>query len=387
MNKGKPTPASGGVLRRSKTGAGPSVSAADAVGGSKHTIDDLHKQSPKSRPPRSGEKEPSQLARLGIVPIINCGSMRSFYGNTKVLPEVVEAMVETAQAHIIMDELRQAVSRRLSELTGFEAGLVTSGSAAALFLSAAACAAGNNPEKMLRLPSANLARNTVLMPAGHRFSYDQAFRLAGLKIAEVSSLEDAGSVLKKEATALACYFGFRDTLGPIPFDQLAQLCHEFQVPIVVDAASEFLTRPNHWRQRGADLVVYSSGKYMRGPQASGLLLGRQDLVEAAARNSAPMQSSGRCMKVGKDQMVGAVVAVEQWFAQNKVRAEIDRCMDYLTIIEKGLKEEPLLETRVLQDDRLVGSTTPSELERAIGSSTCKPAEGDTPGQPAKSPGR
>lgn len=287
---------------------------------------------------------PSHLARLGVFPIINCGSMRSFYGNTVALPEVVEAMAEAAQTHVIMEELQEAVSLRLAELTGFEAGLVTCGSAAALFLAAVACTAGNDPEKMLGLPKSFGTKNAVLMPAAHRFIYDHAFRLAGLRIVEVHSLADAAGVLKTDSVAMICYLGMREKAGAMPFNELARLGRANGTPVVVDVASEFLHRPNKWQQHGADIVIYSCGKFMRGPQASGLLLGRQDLIGAAWRNSAPQQAAGRCMKVGKDQMLGAVIAVEQWFAEDRCNLELDRCFDYLGTIEKELKEEPLLKT-------------------------------------------
>lgn len=290
----------------------------------------------------------SYLSRLGIVPVINCGSMRSFYGNTAALPEVIEAMADAAGQHIIMDELQRAVSKRLAELTGFEAGLVTAGSAAALFLSAAACIAGNDPEKMLRLPRNDPSKKYALMPATHRFSYDHAFRLAGLEIVEANTVEQAYKFLEQGTTAFIFFLGLRGNRGPLSFADVAHLGQKHAVPIIVDAASELLHRPNPWLNLGADLVIYSSGKYMRGPQASGLLLGRRALIEAAWRNASPQQASARGMKVGKDQMIGAVVAVERWFAQKSRRTEVARCIEYLAMIKNALAAEPSLKTEFFE---------------------------------------
>lgn len=290
----------------------------------------------------------SHLTRLGVTPVINCGPVRTFYGNTAALPEVVEAMAEAAQCHLMMDELRQAVSRRLAELTGFEAGLVTCGSAASLFLAAAACVAGNDPEKMLALPDIRGTKKLALVPAGHRFSYDHGIRLAGLDIFEADSIDDAAVRLKSGAVAMVCVLGTRGDSGPLPFGELARAGRDHGVPVVVDAASEFPVRPDPWQSRGADIVLYSGGKFMRGPQATGLLLGPRGLVEAAWRNSSPQQAAGRVMKVGKDQMLGVLVAAEQWFAQDKVRTERERCHAYLKDIAGKLEAESRLKTELLE---------------------------------------
>ncbi len=203
---------------------------------------------------------------LGVRPFINCCSVRTMHGGSLMLPEVREA-VDAASRHFVnLDELMAAASKRIAELTGAESGIVTCGSAAAVALGTAACVAGNDPVKMLRLPFTDGMVNRVIIPKQQRFAYDQAVRMIGCHIVEIET-------------------------------------------------REHIERPSPWLQRGADLVIYSGGKFLRGPQTSGLLLGSKSLVEAAWRNGSPHQALGRPMKVSKEDIIGVLAALEYWFEE------------------------------------------------------------------------
>ena len=234
------------------------------------------------------------------------------------MSDPVRSAMESASHHyVILEELGEAVGRRLAELTGAEWGMVTAGSATGLALGAAACVAANDPLRMLRLPgSFNGETRVVLVPEGQRFAYDQGVRMIGAVIKEVADVAAFKTALSQDEVVAILMLAERDADALLDFDQMLPAARAAGVPIIVDAASEPLSSPEVWTARGADLVVYSVSKLMRGPAASGLLLGREPLVRAAWYNGPPHHSFGRVMKIGKEQIVGAVAAVERWFAHD-----------------------------------------------------------------------
>lgn len=288
----------------------------------------------------AAETTMSIYRKLGVELFVNCGFSRSFYGNSTPSEGVRAAMDSAARDHVLMAELAEAAGRRLAELTGAEWGMVASGSAGGLTLAAAACVAANDPLRMLRLPASfDGHERVVLMPAGQRFAYDQGVRVVGARIEEVAGAEALKAALATRNVVAILVFGERDAEAPLPFDALLPHARQAGVPVIVDAASEFLGHPESWTARGADLVVYSVGKRMRGPAATGLLLGREALVRAAWCNSPPNQSFGRMMKISKEQIVGAVTAVEEWFARDHAAEErrwdemLDRLQERLRAVD------------------------------------------------------
>lgn len=261
------------------------------------------------------QEQASVYRDLGVEPIVNCGSSRSVYGNSTMSDEVREAMEQASHNYVILEELGEAVGHRLAALTGAEWGLVTAGSATGLSLGAAACVAANDPLRMLRLPDSFAGeQRVVLAPKGQRFAYDQGVRMVGATIVEVEDTAAFKSALSTHDVMAVLMLAERDEGAPLTFEQMLPEARAANVPIIVDAASEPLGSPEYWTARGADLVVYSVSKLMRGPAATGLLLGRKSLVQAAWYNGPPHHSFGRVMKIGKEQIVGAVAAVERWFA-------------------------------------------------------------------------
>ncbi len=274
---------------------------------------------------------------LGVEPFVNCGFSRSFYGNSRPSEGVRAAMDSAARDHVLMEELAEGAGRRLAELTGAEWGMVTSGSAGGLALAAAACVAANDPLRMLRLPASFDGRErVVLMPAGQRFAYDQGVRIVGTRIEEVADIGALKTALADHNVVAILIFGERDADASLTFADMLPCARQAGIPIVVDAASEFLGYPENWTSRGADLVVYSVSKRMRGPAATGLLLGRKALVQAAWYNSPPNQSFGRIMKISKEQIVGAVVATQEWYAHDHA-AEERRWQEILEQLQDRLR--------------------------------------------------
>ncbi|WP_316397798.1 aminotransferase class V-fold PLP-dependent enzyme [Bradyrhizobium sp. 33ap4] len=285
---------------------------------------------------------------LGVRQFINCTGVRAINGNCRMLPQVEQAMAAAARGFVNLDELMQVVGERLGALMGTEWGIVTAGSAAAIALSAAASIAGNDPERMLRLPF--LARNgqVVLVPSDQRFAYEQALRLAGLTVRSVGSTTEAELALAQHDVALVCLNAMREPQSRLPLGSLVPLARGAKVPILVDAASVYPQTPDPWLRRGADLVVYSGAKFLRGPHSTGLLFGRRELVEAAWLNGAPHQSFGRAMKVGKEEIIGALAAVEHWFGSHDPAAEEQRWRSELVLIAGELERERGIRTEIVE---------------------------------------
>src|SRR5262249_26357011 len=203
--------------------------------------------------------------------------------------------------------------------------------AAAVALGTAACVAGNDPVKMLRLPFTDGMVNRVIIPRSQRFAYDQAVRMIGCRIIEIETREDLDAALT-EPVAMVVLLGKQEHLTQVRLEEIAAVVKPRGIPIMVDAASEHIERPSPWLVRGADLVIYSGGKFLRGPQTSGLLLGSKPLVEAAWRNASPHQALGRPMKVSKEDIVGVLAAVEHWFGERDRAAERQQWYDDLAVI-------------------------------------------------------
>jgi len=259
-------------------------------------------------------------ATLGVRPFINCCAVRTVHGGSLMLPEVRAAMDAASRGFVNLDELMDAASARIAQLTRAEWGIVTCGSAAAVALGTAACVAGNDPVKMLRLPFTDGWPNQVVMVKQQRFAYDQAIRMIGTHIVEVETIAELEAALAGPV-AMICVLGTHEASSPVRMEDMVSRARPRGIPVMVDAASEHLERPSPWLVRGANLVIYSGGKFLRGPQTSGLLLGDKALVQAAWRNASPHQAIGRPMKVSKEDIVGVLAALEAWFAPGRRERE------------------------------------------------------------------
>ena len=262
-------------------------------------------------------EDPTNLyRRIGVRPIINASGTTTKYGGTKLRSEVQKVMNQASTIMVDIDELNQAAGKVIAEITGAEAGLVTSGAAGGLLLQAAACMAGSDPINMAKLPSTHGLKNEIMMQRSHRFPYDQAYRAAGATLVDVGdgrrvSPWEFEAGFTDRTAAVAYLFSPFVSRRALPLEQVCELSHARGVPVIVDAASFLPPRANLRRfiAEGADMVSYSGGKAIRGPQSTGILCGRADLIEAAAANGRPSPFIGRGMKVAKEEIIGLLEAL------------------------------------------------------------------------------
>jgi D-glucosaminate-6-phosphate ammonia-lyase len=273
---------------------------------------------------------PKLYESIGVRPVINCRGTLTIIGGSQSLPEVKKAMDEASRHYVHIDELMEAVGKRLAEITKAEWGLVTSGCAAALAHVTAACMAGADPEKMQRLPETRGMKNEVLAPKYSRNVYDHAVRMTGARIIDVAKKEDFASAFN-ERTAMVMVLAGPEDRGEFGLPFISQIAKAKGVPVVVDAAAEDFTIPNVHLQRGADIVCYSGGKVLRGPQCAGLAIGNKKILQAAWVNSAPHHAFGRPMKVGREEIMGMLAAVEMW-TRRDIPAEYKMKEGYLKTI-------------------------------------------------------
>jgi L-seryl-tRNA(Ser) seleniumtransferase len=230
-----------------------------------------------------------------------------------------------------LHELQRRVGERLAELTHNEAAYVSSGAAAGLVLATAACVAGTDPAAIARLPDVTGLKNEVIIHKAHRNGYDHGVRQVGVKIVEIgfpgsTAPWELEAAINERTAAIFWFQGAMTGRGDIPLQQVIEIANARGVPVVVDAAAQLPPVENLWRftQMGASLAVFSGGKDLRGPQSSGLIVGRKDLIEAVRVNGSPNHSIGRPMKVGKEEMIGLLTAVKLYLARDhEARASQD----------------------------------------------------------------
>ena len=264
--------------------------------------------------PGAVEIGPKIYESLGVRPFINCRGTITVIGGSMEQPEVRAAKTLANQQYVQMDELMAAAGKRLAELTGAEWGMVSAGCAAAISHATAACIAGGNPDLHIRIPDLRgFPKDEVIIPTESRNSYDAAITAVGAKLIEVDSMDALKLAIGPKTAMIYVEGGSGTDSGPMSVEAISAVAKQHNVPVLVDAAPEILTvLPNVHLQRGATLVAYSGGKVIRGPQSAGLLLGRKDLVQAAWVHSAPHHGYARSMKIGREEIVGMVVAVENY---------------------------------------------------------------------------
>jgi L-seryl-tRNA(Ser) seleniumtransferase len=290
---------------------------------------------------------PAIYRRLGVRPVIHASGTTTRYGGSLLRPEALEAMAQASRALVNIDELNEAAGAAIARMLGAEAAFVTAGASSGLILQAAACIAGTDPARIVRLPDTRGMRNEIVIQRAHRFAYDQAYRVAGGVLVEIGlarrtqpyELEDAIG----ERTAAVAYLisPFTSPPGILSLPEVIAIAHGRGVPVIVDAASMLPPRDNltAFLRLGADLVSFSGGKGIRGPQSTGILAGRRDLVRAAALNASPNQALGRAAKTSKEEIAGLVVALELFMAEDE-SAEMKRYTDVCAAIAEGLSDIP-----------------------------------------------
>lgn len=281
--------------------------------------------------------------QLGVRRVINADATLTRLGGSLMPSDVLDAMREAAGSFVDMYELQQVVGKRIAELTRNEAAYVSTGAAAGVVLATLATMTDGDLPTIARLIETGEApKNEVIIHRAHRIPYDPAIRLAGARIVEVGNrlqtftweLEAAVS----PRTAMVFYSaGVHLASGALPLAETVEIAHAHGIPVVVDAAAQLPPTENLWRftrELGADLAIFSGGKDFRGPQASGLLVGTEAMIAAVAVNGSPHQRLARPMKVGKEEMIGLLAAVQRYVAEDWR----DRALRYERIVERWVED-------------------------------------------------
>ena len=257
---------------------------------------------------------PSPLyASLGVKPVINGVGVVTVLGGSIMPPEVIRAMEEASRFFIPLPELERKVGARIAELLHAPAAMVTCGAASAITVGTAACLSQGDPKKLRQLPSRDGIRFEVIQQKSHRSGYEHQMELCGAKIVSVQTRQELESAIN-ERTGMMFFLNKAEHDGEIKPDEFIRIGRERGIPTMNDAASDATPKENLWKytKQGFDLVIFSGGKALRGPQASGLLLGRKDLIEASFPAMSPYGGIGRGMKVGKEELCGLLAAVERY---------------------------------------------------------------------------
>jgi len=310
-------------------------------------------------PPSSSEMSgplsigPKIYESIGVEPVINCRGTFTIIGGSLERPEVLAASKAAAGQFVQYDELAFGVGRRLAEITGAPWGMVSSGCAAGLKHVAAACVTGGNPEKLIRIPVlTGMDKTEVIIPGYSRNVYDHAIRNIGVKIVEVETPEELEHAINPRTALIYLVAGNEMAKGnPLSLEVIAGIAKPKNIPILVDAAAEVLTIPNVHLEQGATVVAYSGGKAICGPQCAGLLLGKKEILMAAWQASSPHHGPGRDNKVGKEEMLGMLAAVEAWTTRDHA-AEWKTWLSWLDIIAKRVSKIDGLKTAVTEPTEL-----------------------------------
>jgi len=284
--------------------------------------------------------------KLGVTPFINAAGTYTVLSASTMPDEVQAAIALAARQPVNLNELLDASGAYLAKRLRCEAALVTAGAAAALVVGTAACINMGNEQAVLNIPTdmAGL-KNEVIVQKSHRYGYDHALRNCGVRFVEVETLEQYEQAFT-ERTVMAHFFNAG--AGKISREDWVRVAHQHGVPCFNDAAADVPPISNLWNytQMGFDLVTFSGGKGLRGPQCTGLLLGRKDLIEAAKKNNSPNSNTvGRGMKVAKEEIVGLVAAVDCFLKQDDAAIEAE-CRQRADRIAKHLSAIPTVQTQI-----------------------------------------
>jgi uncharacterized pyridoxal phosphate-dependent enzyme len=287
---------------------------------------------------RQGTDSDNLFTRIGVRPIINGRGTFTIISGSRSLPQVKQAMYEASFYFVHLDEMMDGIGAQLGKLTGAEWGIATTGCEAAICLATIACIAGTNVEQCQALPYIK-KRNQVIIPKHSRNPYDFGVRMVGAEIVEVGSEEEFRAKLSDRTAMVYILSSPAAEKGPLSIKNLCSIAKEKNVPVFVDAAAEEPIFPNIHIAAGATLVGYSGGKCMRGPQSSGMLIGQKDLCKAAYFQAAPHHCYGRALKCSKEEAMGLLAAVQQWYKRDH-DAEQREWRSWLKNIETRLKPLP-----------------------------------------------
>ena len=298
---------------------------------------------------------PEVYRKLGIKPVINAQSWVTVLGGSIMRKEVLEAMNDASKVFVDMIELNKSAGKVIAKICNSEAGLVTNGCASAQVLMSAACMTGEDDYKVEKLPNTEGMKNEVIIFKGQRNRYDKAFETSGAIIKEFGTEEEATEEdLMSEISNKTCAIAYviMPFYNPgIGLKKTIEIAHKNSIPVILDAAAEIPPRSNLHRfiNMGVDMVAFSGGKGIGGPQSSGILAGREDLINSAFKNSLNLHSNiacvGRPMKVSKENIIGLVTALELYLDSNE-EEEYDSWKEKSEYIKNQLKDIPNLDVKI-----------------------------------------
>jgi L-seryl-tRNA(Ser) seleniumtransferase len=290
-------------------------------------------------------KSPDIYARLGVRTRINAKGTYTYLTASLIPPEVSQAMEEASRHFVYLVELQQKAGAKIAEMLGVEAAMVTSGAAGAILLGTAACLTGNDAKRITQLPDVSGMKSEVIIQKTHRNAFDHAIRNTGVRLVEVESPEELENALS-EKTAMMYFLNAGQNKGKIGLEKWVEVGKRRGIPTFNDAAADVppVAHLSDYNKMGFDLVAFSGGKGLHGPQCAGLMLGRKDLIEAAILNDCPYEDTiGRPCKVGKEEIVGMFVAVERYLRIDH-QAEWKDWEQRVQAMEKILTTVPGLQT-------------------------------------------
>ena len=299
----------------------------------------------------------SVFQRMGLTPVINAGGTNTKHSGSRMRPEVIQAIEESSSVFLNIDELLMRAGEMIAQTIGVEAAFVTSGAAGGLVLQSAAVLTGTDVARIQSLPITDWFPNELIIQRQHRFHYDHAYLMTGAQFVEVGKgrhcyPEEVEAAITSDTAGIIHLVSPFTGSGDIPLPVLAEIAHRHDLPVICDAASMLPPRENLTRylDEGADIVSFSGGKGIRGPQSTGILIGRADLIEAARLNAAPNQAIGRPMKVSKEEIVGLVAAIETFVSEDQ-DAETKRFRRQCEMVVDQITEIPGIRAQVEHDDK------------------------------------
>jgi uncharacterized pyridoxal phosphate-dependent enzyme len=308
-------------------------------------------------PVNTGTPDDNLYTRIGVRPIMNARGTYTIISGSQSLPEVKQAMFEASHYYVQMDELMAAVGTEIARHMGGPSAIVTTGCEAAIAMATVACICGTDPERAQAMPYIK-ARNQVIIPKYSRNPYDFGIRMSGPEIVEIETDQDLRSKINEHTAMIYVLSGPRAFEEPLSIKTVCAIAKEKNIPVFVDAAAEEPIVPNIHFAAGATFVAYSGGKCMRGPQAAGVLLGPKDLCAAAFWNAAPHHNWGRALKVGKEEAMGMLAAVRQWYKRDH-EAEQKEWLAWDNYIANAVKDIPSVTTHITMPDADLSNRAPT----------------------------
>lgn len=289
--------------------------------------------------------------KLGVRTFINAVGTLTTLSGTLMSPQVLRAMEEASRNFVPIHELQEKAGLRIAELTGAEAGFVTCGASAGLCVASCAAVAGDDREKMRRLPDLTGMKDEIILQARHRNPYDHAFRMVGAKLIIVETAAEMRKAIGPQTAAIA-FVASHHCLGyKVELDETVAIAHAAGLPVILDAAAELPPAGNlsKFVRMGVDMVAFSGGKNIRGPQSTGMLIGKKEWIRKAYANAAPNNYFARIAKVGKEDIVGFVTALEL-FVNKDHDAERREWHAMLDRVRDRLKGAPTVHTEYITNN-------------------------------------